>query len=51
MPIRDVLAMPLDEARRMLGIRAARYYPEAHAKWRAAGIDPYDLLAAAQQAA
>jgi hypothetical protein len=36
MPIRDVLAMPLDEARRMLGIRAARYYPEAHAKWRAA---------------
>lgn len=51
MPIRDVLAMPLDEARRMLGIRAARYYPEAHARWRAAGIDPYDLLAAAKQAA
>jgi ubiquinone biosynthesis protein COQ4 len=43
-PIRDLLAMPLEEARRSLGIAEPLRYREAHAKWRAAGIDPYDLL-------
>jgi ubiquinone biosynthesis protein COQ4 len=47
-PIRELLAMPLDEARRSLGIKPTRYYTEAHTRWRAAGIDPYDLLAPAK---
>lgn len=51
MPIRDVLAMPLEDARRLLGITPPRYYAEAHATWRAAGIDPYDLLAPVNKAA
>ncbi|MEN9684099.1 MAG: hypothetical protein RLZZ427_1850 [Pseudomonadota bacterium] len=51
MPIREVLAMPLDVAREQLGIGTPRYYREAHAKWRAGGIDPYDLLAPVKQAA
>lgn len=45
MPIRELLALPLDEARRTLNIAEPRFYREAHARWRAAGIDPYDLLA------
>ncbi|MFM6949876.1 MAG: Coq4 family protein [Novosphingobium sp.] len=45
MPIRDLLAMPLEEARAKLGINAGRYYRQAHDMWRAAGIDPYDLMA------
>jgi ubiquinone biosynthesis protein COQ4 len=44
MPIREILAMPLEEARKSLGIVAPHHYHDAHAKWRAAGIDPYDLL-------
>ena len=51
MPIRDILAMSVEEARRSLGIKPTRYYTETHAKWRAAGIDPYDLLAPVEQAA
>lgn len=51
MPVREVLALPLAEARQRLGIGEPRFYREAHAKWRAAGIDPYDLLAPVQQAA
>ena len=51
MPIRDLLAMQYDEARRLLGITDPHYYREAHAKWRAAGIDPYDLLPPVQKAA
>jgi ubiquinone biosynthesis protein COQ4 len=51
MPIRELLAMPLDEARAKLGIRDPHFYRQAHATWRAAGIDPYDLLAPVQQAA
>ena len=44
-PIRELLAMPLEEARKKLGISHGRYYQQAHAMWRAAGIDPYDLMA------
>lgn len=51
MPIRELLAMPYEEARRHLGIGEPGYYREAHAKWRDAGIDPYDLLAPIQKAA
>lgn len=50
-PIMDLLAMPLAVARQTLGIKPTRYYAEAHAKWRAAGVDPYDLLASLEQAA
>lgn len=45
MSIRELLAMPLEEARQKLGISQGRYYLQAHAMWRAAGIDPYDLMA------
>ena len=45
MSIRELLAMPLDEARAKLGINPGRYYRQAHDMWRAAGIDPYDLMA------
>ena len=45
MSIRELLAMPLEEARQKLGISQGRYYKQAHAMWRAAGIDPYDLMA------
>ena len=38
--IRELLAMPLDEARRMLNITPARYYAEAHKVWRAVNVDP-----------
>jgi len=52
-PIRELLALPLDEARSRLNIGAPRYYQQAHAIWREMGIDPYDLLGveAARQAA
>ncbi|MFV0645333.1 MAG: Coq4 family protein [Sphingomonadaceae bacterium] len=44
MPIEDVLAMPLEEARSSFGIRKPRFYDECHAQWRDKGIDPYTLL-------
>ncbi len=50
-PIREILAMPLDEARAKLGIARPRYYWQAHDTWRAAGIDPYDLMAPVKEAA
>lgn len=51
MPIRELLAMPLDDARKLLNITPARYYRQAHEMWRAAGVDPYDLLAQRKKAA
>ena len=51
MSIRDLLAMPVEEARQKLGISQGQYYQQAHAMWRAAGIDPYDLMAPVQKAA
>ena len=50
-PILELLARPLDELRAELGIVSPHYYYEAHAKWRAAGIDPYNLLPPEQKAA
>lgn len=51
MPIRDLLAMPLEDARAMLNIQKPHYYHLVHAKWRAVGVDPFDLLAPVKQAA
>lgn len=51
MPIRELLAMQYEDARRYLGMTEPRYYRQAHAMWRAAGVDPYDLMAPVQQAA
>ena len=42
--IRDLLAMPLTDARRMLGVGEPTYYRQCHEIWRQQGIDPYDLL-------
>ena len=44
LPIRELLAMGLDEARAKLNITPARFYHEAHQVWQDNGIDPYDLL-------
>lgn len=49
--ITELLAMPLEEARRHLNISAPKYYNQAHTMWRAAGIDPYDLMAPVNKAA
>lgn len=50
-PIKELLALPLEEARSRLNIAEPHYYRQAHSTWRAAGIDPYDLMAPVQQAA
>ena len=50
-PIRDLLALPLDEARRQLNITPTRVYNQVHTMWRNNGIDPYDLLGAVKKAA
>lgn len=42
--ITRLLPLPLEEARRQLGIAPPRMYQQVHATWRAAGIDPYDVL-------
>ena len=43
-PIAELLALPLDEARRRLNITPARHYARAHAVWQARGVDPYELI-------
>ena len=50
LPIRQLLAMPLDEARTKLNITPARFYHEVHKVWQDNGIDPYDLLSDKQAA-
>lgn len=42
--ITDLLAEPLEQARKRLNITPPLYYAEAHKRLRAGGIDPYDLL-------
>ncbi len=51
MSITELLALPIEEVRARLNIKPPSYYNHAHAMWRAAGIDPYDLMAPAQAAA
>jgi ubiquinone biosynthesis protein COQ4 len=45
--IRALLAEPLDLARKRLGIPEPAQYRRAHARYRAKGIDPYQLFAEA----
>ena len=45
LPIRDLLAKDLGEARAELNISEPRWYRECHRIWREEGINPYDLLA------
>jgi ubiquinone biosynthesis protein COQ4 len=42
--ITDLLALPLEDARRRLNITPALHYRAAHAVWGSMGVDPYDLL-------
>ena len=51
MCITDLLPLPIEEVRAKLNIKAPSYYQQAHSMWRAAGSDPYDLMAPAQKAA
>jgi ubiquinone biosynthesis protein COQ4 len=44
--IRALLAEPLDLARKRLGIAEPTRYLRAHARYRAKGLDPYQLFAA-----
>tara|TARA_R110000824_G_scaffold97190_15_gene232171 strand:- start:1075 stop:2058 length:984 start_codon:yes stop_codon:yes gene_type:complete len=45
--IAELLAQPLDVLRERLHIHTPRFYHEAHAKFRARNVDPYDMLAQA----
>jgi ubiquinone biosynthesis protein COQ4 len=46
--VRELLAMPLDAARRHLNIATPRWYPEAQRIWREEeGVDPHMVLAKA----
>ncbi|MBS0482518.1 MAG: hypothetical protein JSR96_10275 [Proteobacteria bacterium] len=51
LPIRELLAMPIEDVRKRLNITPPRYYMQAHTMWRAGGVNPYDLMAPVQQAA
>ncbi|HEY2750916.1 Coq4 family protein [Phenylobacterium sp.] len=44
--VRALLAEPLDLARKRLGIAEPIQYRRAHARYRAKGLDPYELFAA-----
>lgn len=44
MPIRQLLAMPLEEARALMKVGDPSEYRRCHELWRERGIDPYDLL-------
>lgn len=49
--IRDLLAMPVEEARAMLSIpKEQTLYRECHRIWRENGIDPYNMIAPDQGA-
>ncbi|MGB5723859.1 MAG: Coq4 family protein [Parasphingorhabdus sp.] len=43
--ITDLLAQPLDALRERLHIKTPHFYHEAHARFRAQEIDPYNMLA------
>lgn len=49
MSIGELLAKPLDQARAELNIPTPRWYHECHRIWREEGVDPYDLMAKAEQ--
>ncbi len=43
-PVRDLLAMPIDDVRAKLRISEPTKYTDCHRIWREEGIDPYSLL-------
>ena len=43
-PITELLAMPLEDARKRLNVSPAHYYHEAHRIWRELGTDPKLVL-------
>lgn len=45
LPIRDMLALDLQEVRDMLCIPTPTWYQECHRVWRSEGVDPYELVA------
>ena len=45
LPIRDLLALPLAEAREMLSVPEPTWYQECHRIWHDEGIDPFHLMA------
>ena len=45
LPIRELLAMPIEAARARMNLRPAIHYPEARRIWREEGIDPHLLFA------
>ena len=49
--IRALLAEPLADARKRLGIKEPTQYNRAHEIMRAGGVDPYDLLGQQKAAA
>lgn len=51
MAITDLLPLPIEEVRARLNIAVPQFYTQAHADWRAAGVDPYDLMAPVATAA
>ena len=44
MPIREMLATPLEELRAQLNITRPVHYWQVHEDWGKLGVDPYDLL-------
>ncbi|MXO85190.1 hypothetical protein GRI38_04025 [Altererythrobacter aurantiacus] len=44
LPIMELLATDLEDARELLNIPEPHWYRECHAVWRSEGIDPYDIL-------
>jgi len=42
--VREILPLPLEEARAKLNITPAQHYHEVHRIWRSQGVDPYDVL-------
>jgi ubiquinone biosynthesis protein COQ4 len=50
MPIRELLATPLEQARREMNIGQPVHYAAAHRVWQSEAIDPYDLLGQAKAA-
>ena len=51
MSITELLPLPIEEVRARLNIAEPKFYRQAHATWRARGVDPYDLMAPVKQAA
>ena len=49
--ILELLPQPLEELRAKLNIGRPQYYWQAHAMWKAVGVDPYDLMAPIKKAA